>query len=319
MGGLVTRAYLLKNRNIAEKIAFAYFFSTPTTGSQIASILQWIAGSPQLSKMAIMKPEEYLGDLMRQWLAANFAFPSYCAYEKRPTNGIMLVVSMESAAAICTRALDPIDADHIEIVKPKDGNSPAYIAFKAAYADTKIPELKARLDAKLGAKLTSEIKEIAQFPENARQMTFKTLMEELVIDKVPQRLFDLLSQYNQDDIVQLKKDGTILANYRKDITYQVRENKLELALMKEIGEIVQVQLHQGWAMYLKYCILRLRNSKEEIKAMGNFFNFGITIDDAEKTCLTLQVDKSVHDEWAAMLITQGQLFNRAHDILANTK
>jgi triacylglycerol esterase/lipase EstA (alpha/beta hydrolase family) len=38
MGGLVTRAYLLKNRDIAGRTAFAYFFSTPTTGSQRASI-----------------------------------------------------------------------------------------------------------------------------------------------------------------------------------------------------------------------------------------------------------------------------------------
>jgi triacylglycerol esterase/lipase EstA (alpha/beta hydrolase family) len=30
MGGLVTRAYLLKNRDIATRTAFAYFFSTPT-------------------------------------------------------------------------------------------------------------------------------------------------------------------------------------------------------------------------------------------------------------------------------------------------
>jgi pimeloyl-ACP methyl ester carboxylesterase len=41
MGGIVTRDYLLKNRDIAQRTAFAYFFSTPTTGNEEASILRW--------------------------------------------------------------------------------------------------------------------------------------------------------------------------------------------------------------------------------------------------------------------------------------
>jgi hypothetical protein len=45
----------------------------------------------------------------------------------------MYVVNMASASALCTRALDPIDADHTEIVKPGDRNSPSYVAFKNAY------------------------------------------------------------------------------------------------------------------------------------------------------------------------------------------
>jgi triacylglycerol esterase/lipase EstA (alpha/beta hydrolase family) len=79
MGGLVTRAYLLKNRDVAERTALAYFFSTPTTGSQIASIVNLLVGHPQLEKLGTLKPEDYLADLLRQWLAAGFKFPSYCA------------------------------------------------------------------------------------------------------------------------------------------------------------------------------------------------------------------------------------------------
>jgi len=33
MGGLVTRAYLLKNKDVAAHTTFAHFFSTPTTGA----------------------------------------------------------------------------------------------------------------------------------------------------------------------------------------------------------------------------------------------------------------------------------------------
>jgi pimeloyl-ACP methyl ester carboxylesterase len=131
MGGIVTRAFLLKYRNIAEKTAFAYFFSTPTTGSQLASVAQWAFNSAQIEELKSMGAEDYLANLVRQWQAANFSFPSYCAYEKRPTYGVMLVVSMESAAALCKGPLDPIDADHSGIVKPEDQNSPSLSLSKA--------------------------------------------------------------------------------------------------------------------------------------------------------------------------------------------
>jgi hypothetical protein len=135
MGGLVTRAYLLKNRKVADHTFFAYFFSTPTTGSETASIAQYLSSNPQFAKMKPLNAEGYLADLQRQWLAAGFSFPSYCAYEKRATKGVSLVVNMDSAVALCTKAADPVDADHIGVVKPTSQNSASYIAFKAAYAE----------------------------------------------------------------------------------------------------------------------------------------------------------------------------------------
>lgn len=158
MGGLITRAYLLKNRDIAGRTSFAYFFSTPTTGSQVASIVSVALSSPQISKLKAMKSDDYLADMLRQWLSAGFEFPSYCAYEKRLTSGLSLVVDMASASALCTKALDPIDADHIQIVKPQSQDSAAYIAFKAAYADAIVQELKKQLDSKKFEQLRSEIK-----------------------------------------------------------------------------------------------------------------------------------------------------------------
>jgi pimeloyl-ACP methyl ester carboxylesterase len=133
MGGIVTRAYLLKYRDIAERTVFAYFFSTPTTGSQVASVARWAFKNPQIDDLRLMGAEDYLANLARAWGAANFSFPSYCAYEKKPTDGLMLVVSMESATALCNTVLDPIDMDHSDIVKPEDQNSPSYVAFKSAY------------------------------------------------------------------------------------------------------------------------------------------------------------------------------------------
>ena len=147
MGGLVTRDFLLKNREVAAKTDFAYFYSTPTTGSQVASLLRFAASGQQLGKLQSMNSDDFLADQMRQWLSARFGFPSYCAYEKQKTFGLSLVVSMQSAAALCNRPLDPIDADHIGIVKPSGPLSMSYIAFKAAYGESRVRELTGEINS----------------------------------------------------------------------------------------------------------------------------------------------------------------------------
>ena len=134
MGGLITRAYLLKNRRVADQTAFLYFFSTPTTGSEVASLAAVILRTPAIRNMQILQPAGYLADLQRQWLAARFSLPSYCAYEKRATLGFE-VVTQASASNLCTQRLDPIDADHISIVKPADENDIPYLAFKSAFKE----------------------------------------------------------------------------------------------------------------------------------------------------------------------------------------
>jgi pimeloyl-ACP methyl ester carboxylesterase len=135
MGGLAIRAYLLKYRELAARTRLIYFLSTPTTGSEIASIASIISQNPQLAKMVPMQSSEYLADLQRQWLAANFNIPSFCAYETRKTYGT-LVVSQASAASLCTRHLDPVNADHIQIAKPASTHDTVYIAFKSAFEST---------------------------------------------------------------------------------------------------------------------------------------------------------------------------------------
>ena len=192
MGGLVTRAYLLKNRSVAERTSFAYFFSTSTTGSQIASVVDFVFGNPQISKLKTLKPDEYLADLLRQWLAAQFHFPSYCAYEKRPTRGISLVVNMDSAASLCTKALDPIDTDHSDVVKPESENSTSYLVFKAAYSDAKIPGLRKKIDQAVSNKIASEIAEVCRFPNGLIPPRRQRYWEALLVNKLPHRIFVVL-------------------------------------------------------------------------------------------------------------------------------
>jgi pimeloyl-ACP methyl ester carboxylesterase len=135
MGGLVTRAYLLKNREAAARTRMIYFYSTPTTGSEIAAIASLVTTNPHLAKMRPMASADYLADLQRQWLAADFEIPSYCAYETQNTYGVS-VVTQASASNLCTKRLDPIAADHISIVKPNGVRDVPFVALKSAFSQS---------------------------------------------------------------------------------------------------------------------------------------------------------------------------------------
>jgi pimeloyl-ACP methyl ester carboxylesterase len=132
MGGLAARAYLLKYQGVASRVRFIYFFSTPTTGAEVATLATLMSKNPQFGQMRPMQSADYLANLQRSWLDAEFPFPSYCAYEKQKAYGF-LIVTQASAASLCNKHLDPIDADHITIVKPAGVNDVSYVAFKAAF------------------------------------------------------------------------------------------------------------------------------------------------------------------------------------------
>jgi pimeloyl-ACP methyl ester carboxylesterase len=133
MGGLLVRAYLLKYRNVAERTRLIYFFSTPSTGAEIASLASLFFSNPQLFAMRPMdqNSEGYLSDLLRAWLSADFGIPSFCAYEKQATYGTK-IVTLASASNLCTKRLDPIQANHLTIVKPNGTSDIPYLAFKSA-------------------------------------------------------------------------------------------------------------------------------------------------------------------------------------------
>lgn len=81
--------------------------------------------------MLPINANEYLASVQKDWLAAQFSIASYCAYETQDTYGTR-VVGQSSATNLCNRPLDPIDANHLDIVKPRDINDASYIAFKNA-------------------------------------------------------------------------------------------------------------------------------------------------------------------------------------------
>jgi pimeloyl-ACP methyl ester carboxylesterase len=140
MGGLITRAFILKYRAaVASKIRFLYFFATPTTGSPYAKLAVFASKNPQFGQLYPMDAaDSYVSTVQSDWLAADLQLKSYCAYETRPLYGQFLIVEQQSATNLCTQHLDPIDANHLTIVKPSSSSSDSYRALKEATQETQI-------------------------------------------------------------------------------------------------------------------------------------------------------------------------------------
>ena len=143
MGGLVTRAFLLKKRPTPNTVPMIYFFATPTTGANVAGIASHISENPQLKYMLPIKQDGYVGDQQNAWLRTSdepkLNYPaliaSFCAYEKLDTWGFR-VVERQSATNLCNRETRAALKDHLGIVKPADTGQEPYVYFKAAYMHT---------------------------------------------------------------------------------------------------------------------------------------------------------------------------------------
>ena len=132
MGGLVTRAFLLKYRDAARRTSLMYLFASPTSGSDVARIGSLFSTSGHMRQLVSTDPT--LGDLQRSWLADDLlrVIPTYCAYERRATLG-GIVVEDQSAMNLCNRPVDPIEANHLDIVKPASRDHTSYSALANAF------------------------------------------------------------------------------------------------------------------------------------------------------------------------------------------
>lgn len=157
MGGIVARAFVLKYEDVRPKVKMMQFFSTPFAGADLASFASALSRSTQFDGMRDIVDNTYLQSQQSSWNAAGLStsIKSFCAYELRPTFGKM-IVTLQSATLICNQRLDPIDANHIDIVKPKDGNDDSFLALKIAYSGVYLisdytPLTQANLANHLGA------------------------------------------------------------------------------------------------------------------------------------------------------------------------
>jgi Alpha/beta hydrolase family len=134
LGGLVVQRYLLTRRELANQVSFIYFFSTPETGANVAKLGRVFNADPLLKEMLPGDSNDYLLNMENEWRNAHFSIHRYCAYEKEPIKGV-LIVDRLSSTRNCEVSI-PINASHISIVKPADSNAGEYIALRNAIAET---------------------------------------------------------------------------------------------------------------------------------------------------------------------------------------
>jgi pimeloyl-ACP methyl ester carboxylesterase len=138
LGGLIVQRFLLTHREYAKQVKLIYFFSTPETGAQVAKVGSVFSQDPLLREMFPGDENDYLQNLEMEWRAAGFgSIRRYCAYETRPTNGI-LVVDRLSGTRNCGKAV-ALNEDHFSIVKPCSTEDDAYTALRNAVEENPAP------------------------------------------------------------------------------------------------------------------------------------------------------------------------------------
>ncbi len=135
MGGLVVLKELLTHRELFAKVPLLAFYATPMEGAQIATLGKALLKNAALAEMEPADLTANLNELDSQWREAGPERPTVrCAYETRPTYGVQ-IVRRSSATRFCDGASDPIDGDHLTLVKPAESDAPAVRFLSNALRD----------------------------------------------------------------------------------------------------------------------------------------------------------------------------------------
>lgn len=181
--------------------------------------------------------------------------------------------------------------------------------------DSSLKEIRRRylnIDDQITERLRSEVTKLLHFPDAIPDTSSPpTLIEKMLINKVPLRMFDLLMGFNEKDILESPEIGKTLHNHLKGY-YRFRQNALQFenGLITKIGTLVQVSFRAGWIIYYKYIIMRFAGaSQEEVVAGGNFLNYSITWNDAERVFSELSNDKTVNAAISGLFSLHSDLSN----------
>ena len=138
LGGIIVQQLLLTHREYAKQVPLIYFFATPQTGASLSRLGNVFSSDPLLEALLPGENNHYLESLEFSWKGAHFKIARYCAYEKKPYKGFVIVDRL-SGTRNCDEEL-PINEDHVGIVKPNNANHPSYVALRNAIRKLPIPK-----------------------------------------------------------------------------------------------------------------------------------------------------------------------------------
>jgi len=179
--------------------------------------------------------------------------------------------------------------------------------------DSSLKDVRRRylhIDDEVATRLRFEVTKLLRFPDSIQDVTAPpTLIEGMLVNKLPCKLFDLLMHYEEKDIVEVPEIGSALHNHLTTY-YRFRQEALRLedGLISRIGRMVKVRYRAAWQIYSQYVIMRFSGmSKEAIIAEGDFLNYSITWDEAERVFAELSCEESVSSGVAELFLLHERL------------
>jgi hypothetical protein len=166
--------------------------------------------------------------------------------------------------------------------------------------DTSLKEIRRRylgIDDAVATKLRSEVRKLLRFPDVFPDESSPSvgMLESILANQLPRKLFDLLMRYEERDVREVPGIGTKLHQH-VDAYYSFRQqaSRVEENMVLRVGQLSVCEFRAAWAILFRYSMMRFGGiTQGDIKAGGNFLNYGITWDSAERVYVTLSEDPSV--------------------------
>ncbi len=161
------------------------------------------------------------------------------------------------------------------------------------------------IDDVIAQRLRSEVTKLIRFPKAFPDTAIsQSLLEGMLIDSAPRRVFEMLMSYEEKDILEVPTIGNALHGHMTEY-YAFRDGvqQIEQILHEKIGSMVQVRFPKGWSIYLRYVLFRFSGlSQLQIEAGGSFLNFDITWVEAERVYKLLAADAAVSAKMKSVFI-----------------
>ena len=135
------------------------------------------------------------------------------------------------------------------------------------------------------------------------QMNPPTILETLLTNQLPRRLFDLLLNYSEEDIKEVPLLGDLLLNHLLKY-YKFRNTTIDMEqdVLTTINTLGGGQFIQSWKIHLQYILIRLGGTdKDDIRKGHNFLNYGISWDSAESLYERIITETDISSKFSELL------------------
>jgi hypothetical protein len=168
------------------------------------------------------------------------------------------------------------------------------------------------IDDEIASRIRSDVSRLLRYPSAvADEDVPPTMIETLLVDTLPRRLFDALVRYDEVDVNETPDIGDALRRHvSRYYSFREKALRLEAEMMDRIGDLAISRLLPAWRIYLKYAELRFCGmSQEGIERGPSFLNWGITWDEAERVYSILASDAALSSGFSALIQDQAGLID----------